>query len=244
MREALLDDGLFILKGGIFMAFSIAIDGPASAGKSTLAKKIAEKLSFIYVDTGAIYRTIGLFCIKNNIDMNSEEEVSKHCQEAIIDIKYKDGIQQIFLNNENVTSEVRKEEVGRAASITSVYRSVREYLLSMQRHIAENDNVVMDGRDIGTVVLPNAQIKIFLVASVQERAIRRHKELLEKGIPKSLEEVKQDIIDRDIRDSSRELAPLKQARDAILLDTTNMSVDDEIDFVVKLCSEKMQGIDI
>ena len=222
------------------MGFNVAIDGPASAGKSTLAKLLAKKMSFIYVDTGAMYRAIGLYCYNNNIDIDNEEMVSDNCHNAVIDIKYVDSAQVLFLNGEDVTSELRKEEVGHAASVTSSYKRVREYLLDTQRSIAKSNDVVMDGRDIGTVVLPNADLKIFLTASSRQRAIRRHKELLEKGINKTVDEVEKDLNERDARDSSRATAPLKQADDAVLINTTNMIITEELDMVISLCKDRIK----
>lgn len=219
------------------MSFNIAIDGPSSAGKSTLAKGVARELGFIYVDTGAMYRAVGLYMLNNSIDINNEESVSLAVEDINIYIKYINGVQQIILNNENVTDKIRKEEVGHSASVTSGYKGVREKLLYLQRDLAKKQDVVMDGRDIGTNILPNAQIKIFLEANPHIRAIRRQKELLEKGIHKSVSEVEKDLEERDYRDSHRENNPLSQARDAILIDCTSMTIEEEIDKIVSIYQE-------
>ena len=220
--------------------FSIAIDGPAGAGKSTVAKGIAKELNFIYIDTGAMYRTIGYYCLQNNIDINNEEEVSNILDAIDIQIKFKDGMQRILLNDSDITDLIRTQEVGNAASIVSVYQKVRERLVSMQQKIAESENVVMDGRDIGTVVLPNATLKIFLTASSLERAKRRCKELAEKGIDAKIDIIQKEIEERDYRDSHREISPLKQADDAILIDSSFMTIDEEIEKIIDLYNRKVE----
>lgn len=216
------------------MAFSIAIDGPSGAGKTTLAKELAKRLNFIYVDTGAMYRAVGLYVINNNVDMNDEVKVVKACEDIDIRIEYLDGVQQIFLNDEDVSNAIRTLEVGRAGSVTSAYKGVRDKLLLLQRKLALDNDVIMDGRDIGTHVLPSAQIKIFLDADVNIRAKRRQQELLEKNINKTLEDVKTEIEDRDFRDSNRKNNPLKKASDAISLDSTNLTIEEEIEIIIKL----------
>lgn len=216
---------------------SIAIDGPAGAGKSTIAKEISRKLNYIYIDTGAMYRAIGLYYLNNKIDINDEKLINEMIDNIKIEITYVDSLQQIILNGENVTNLIRTEEVSHAASVVSTYQKVREKLVSLQRELAESTNVVMDGRDIGTVVLPNASVKIFLTASTEERAKRRYKELLEKGQNVDLESIKKDIEERDYRDMNRENSPLKQASDAILVDTSNMTIEEVIDEIIKLCNK-------
>lgn len=216
------------------MAFSIAIDGPSGAGKTTLAKELAKRLNFIYVDTGAMYRAVGLYVMNNNIDMHDETKVVNACDDMDIKIEYLDGVQQIFLNGEDVSNAIRTLEVGHAGSVTSAYKGVRNKLLLLQRKLALDNDVVMDGRDIGTHVLPNAQIKIFLDADVGIRAKRRQQELLEKNISKTLEEVKMELEDRDFRDSNRKNNPLKKANDAISLDSTNLTIEEEIEIIINL----------
>lgn len=212
---------------------SIAIDGPAGAGKSTVAKRIAKKLNFIYIDTGAMYRSVGYYCLNNNVNIDDEEKVSLVLNDIKIDLKFVDNMQRIYLNDSDITDLIRTEEVGNAASKVSVYKNVREKLVLRQQEIAEENNVVMDGRDIGTVVLPKATLKIFLTASSIERARRRVNELKEKGIIRDIDEVKKEIEERDYRDSHREISPLRQADDAILLDTSNMEITEEIDYIIK-----------
>ena len=219
---------------------SIAIDGPAGAGKSTVAKGIAKKLGFIYIDTGAMYRSVGYFCLKNNIDTLDEESVNKAIDNIKIDLKFVDKMQRIYLNDSDITDLIRTEEVGNATSQVSVYKKVRENLVLRQQEIAHENDVVMDGRDIGTVVLPNATLKIFLTASSLERAKRRVNELKEKGIIKDIQEVQKEIEERDYRDSNREISPLKQADDAILVDTSNMEIEEEIEYIIKLYEEVLE----
>lgn len=213
--------------------FSIAIDGPAGAGKSTIAKKIAKKLDFIYVDTGAMYRALALYFIRNKISSNDKEQIEKACDRVDVTIEYKDGEQQVLLNGENVSGLIRTEEVGNMASASSVYPVVRLKLVELQRSLASKTNVVMDGREIGTFVLPEANLKIYLTASSEERARRRFLELKEKGIAADIGEIEKDIIERDTRDMNREFAPLKQADDAIVLDSSNMAIDEVVDTIIK-----------
>jgi len=209
----------------------IAIDGPAGAGKSTIAKRIAKELGFIYVDTGAMYRAMALYFLNNEIDIKSEEEVSDACANVVVEIAYEDNAQQVILNSENVTGRIREERVGNAASATSVYGKVREKLVALQREMAEKNNVVMDGRDIGTTVLPNADVKIYLTASSLKRAERRALELREKGVDCDIDDIKKDIEERDHRDMTREISPLKQADDAILVDSSDMSIDEVVETI-------------
>lgn len=213
--------------------FSIAIDGPAGAGKSTIAKKIAKKLDFIYVDTGAMYRALALYFIRNKISSNDKEQIEKACDRVDVTIEYKDGEQQVLLNGENVSGLIRTEEVGNMASASSVYPVVRLKLVELQRSLASKANVVMDGREIGTFVLPEANLKIYLTASSEERARRRFLELKEKGIAADIGEIEKDIIERDSRDMNRKFAPLKQADDAIVLDSSNMAIDEVVDTIIK-----------
>ena len=207
----------------------IALDGPAGAGKSTIAKRIAEKLQFVYIDTGAMYRTLALACLKQGVDTADEERVSMAAEAADLDIRYIDGSQHMFLEGEDVSGQIRTEEVSKAASDTSKFQRVRDRLVYLQQQLAEKYNVVMDGRDIGTVVLPHADLKIFMTASVEVRAMRRYKEYLEKGQACDLEAIKEDIMQRDYNDTHRANSPLRQAQDAVLLDTSDMSIDEVAD---------------
>lgn len=220
------------------MSFNIAIDGPSGAGKSTIAKKTAKKLNFIYIDTGAMYRAMALYFLKNQVDTADEDKIAACCGEIDISISYLDGEQQVILNGENVTGSIRTEEVGNTASATSGYQSVRKKLVELQRNLAIKENVIMDGRDIGTCVLPNAQLKIFLTASVLTRGKRRYHELVNKGVPASLEEVCKDMKERDDRDMNREISPLKMAEDAILLDTSDMNIDEVVQTILGYVTER------
>ncbi len=207
------------------MAYNIAIDGPAGAGKSTIAKKLAADLGYVYVDTGAMYRAMAYYFLQNGIDAKDEKAIVDACPKVDVTIQYVDGEQQVILNGENVNGVIRKEEVGNMASATSVYPVVRTKLVDLQRQLAARENVIMDGRDIGTVVLPNANVKIFLTASSKVRAQRRFDELTAKGVACNIDEIEKDIIDRDYRDMHRETSPLKQADDAVLLDSSNLDID-------------------
>lgn len=221
------------------MSMNIAIDGPAGAGKSTIAKRVAKEMGYIYVDTGAMYRSLALYFIRLGIDKDDEARISEAVKGADVTIKYVNGEQQVLLNDENVTGLIRTEEVGNMASASSVYSSVRSKLLDLQRNLAASNDVIMDGRDIGTCVLPNAQVKVFLTASVDTRADRRYKELVEKGENPDLDKIKKDIEERDYRDSHRENAPLRQADDATLVDSSNMSIEEVVDAIINLCKDKM-----
>ena len=218
--------------------YNIAIDGPAGAGKSTIAKLVAAKLGFIYVDTGAMYRAMALYFLENGIQPEDEAKVSAACGQIDISLRYQDGVQQVILNGEDVSGKIRTEAVGNAASVVSAYRAVRQALLALQQNLAKTSNVIMDGRDIGTCVLPNAQTKIYLTASSHVRAVRRYKELTEKGQMCNLEEIEQDIIDRDYRDMHREIAPLTQAADAVLLDSSEMTIDQVVDGIIGAARER------
>ena len=202
----------------VFMAINIAIDGPAGAGKSSTAKLIAKKLGYIYVDTGALYRTVGLYSIRKGIDTKDAEKVIATLPDIKVEIRFVDGAQHVFLNGEDVSDAIRTPEASMGASNVSAIPKVREFLFDLQRNIAAENNCIMDGRDIGTVVLPNADVKIFLTASVEERATRRYKEMLEKGESADYDDILEDIKKRDYQDSHREIAPLKQADDAIFVD--------------------------
>lgn len=217
---------------------SIAIDGPSGAGKSTMAKHLAEKLGFLYVDTGAIYRTLGLFALKNGVDPQVKEKVIPLLSQVSIRMAYgEDGLQHMYLGEEDVTSDIRRPEVSTAASKISAIPEVRAFLLDMQRDLAKTNNVIMDGRDIGTVVLPHADAKIFLVASAEARAQRRHAELIQRGMETDYETVLHDILERDARDSGRETAPLKQAEDAVLVDTTYYSLEESFELLLRKVQE-------
>ena len=212
----------------------IAIDGPAGAGKSTIAKELARILGFMYVDTGAMYRTAALSCLKNNIDFENEDDVSKNCDDADIKIIYEDGVQKMFLDGVNVSEKIRREEVGNAASKVAKYPGVRKKLVKLQQELAKKYDVIMDGRDIGTMVLPDAQLKIYLTASVEKRAERRFKELLEKGLECRLEEIEKDIEQRDYNDMHRKESPLKKAADAIEVDTSDMTIVEVTEAIKRL----------
>lgn len=216
------------------MSYSIAIDGPAGAGKSTIAKQAAKQLSFIYVDTGAMYRAVALYMIRTGVKDGEEEALEEALAHVDVTIVYEDGNQQVLLNGENVSSLIRTEEVGRMASAVAKNQKVREKLVDLQRRLAKTANVIMDGRDIGTHVLPDAPVKIYLTASAQKRAERRYKELAEKGEACVLEEIKADIIARDEQDMNRDISPLKQAEDAILLDTSNLGIQESVEAVLSV----------
>lgn len=218
--------------------FNIAIDGPAGAGKSTIAKKVAAKLGFIYVDTGAMYRAMALYFLRKEISRNDQASIEAALDEIEISIRYEDGAQQVILNGENVSGLIRTEEVGNMASAVSVYGPVRQKLLELQRGLAQTSDVIMDGRDIGTCVLPQAQAKIYLTASSHVRALRRYKELADKGQMCNLEEIEQDIIERDYRDMHREIAPLKQAEDAVLVDSSQMDIDQVVEAIISVARER------
>ena len=220
------------------MGINIAIDGPAGAGKSTIAKKVAKELSFIYVDTGAMYRAMALYLLEKGI--SGDEKIAEACHGADISIRYENGEQQVILNGENVTGLIRTEEVSKMASVTSANPAVRATLLDLQRDLAAKEDVLMDGRDIGTNILPHAQLKIYLTASVETRAKRRFLEQQEKGDTHTLEEIEEEIRDRDQRDMSREIAPLRQAEDAILVDSSDLSIDEVVERIKECYREVKQ----
>ena len=217
------------------MGYNVAIDGPAGAGKSTVAKRVAKELGFVYVDTGAMYRALAVFFLKNGLQPDDTEKIAKICKEAEVSIGYENGAQQVYLNGENVTTKLREEAVGNMASVSSAIPEVRAQLLELQRGLANTKDVVMDGRDIGTNILPNADVKVYLTASVETRANRRYKELQEKGVACNLADIAHDIEERDTRDMNREIAPLKQAEDAVYLDSSDMTIDEVVNAIKALC---------
>ncbi len=219
------------------MAMNVAIDGPAGAGKSTIAKAIAAKMGYVYVDTGAMYRAMALYFLRSNISKDDEAKISASVDDIVVSIKYEDGAQHVILNGEDVTGLIRTEEVGNMASATSVYGPVRTKLVALQQELAKTTDVIMDGRDIGTVVLPNADVKIFLTASVECRAKRRYDELVAKGQEADFDQIAKDIEERDYRDSHREISPLKQAEDAILVDSSDMTIDEVVDTIIGYCKK-------
>ncbi len=224
---------------GANMNYNIAIDGPAGAGKSTVARMVAKKLHFIYVDTGAMYRAIALFFLQKGIDPQDTETMAAQCRNAEVSITYEDGEQIVLLNGENVNRLIRTEEVSTMSSKASAVPEVRARLLDLQRGLAAGESVVMDGRDIGTCVLPQADVKIFLTASTRVRALRRHEELQGRGIAESLESVERKIIERDEADRNRAISPLREAEDAVHVDTSDMTVEEAVDRVLEICREKM-----
>lgn len=215
--------------------YNIAIDGPAGAGKSTIAKKIAKKMNFIYVDTGAMYRAMALYLLRQGIEPTDTDRISRACREADISIEYRDGEQVVLLNGENVNAYLRTEEVGSMASYSSAVPAVRGKLVELQQSLAAKADVVMDGRDIGTVVLPDADVKVYLTASAATRAKRRYLELQEKGEKPDLAQIEQDIAERDYRDMHREHSPLRQAEDAVFLDSSDMAIDEVVERIASLC---------
>ncbi|MDE7332356.1 MAG: (d)CMP kinase [Lachnospiraceae bacterium] len=217
------------------MSYQIAIDGPAGAGKSTIARKIAKIKEFIYVDTGAMYRAMAYFLLSSHVDPKDAQAVEAECVKADITIVYMDGEQVVLLNGENVNSVIRSEEVGNMASVTSQNPKVRERLTVLQKELASKNNVVMDGRDIGTCVLPGADVKVYLTASAKVRAKRRWDELTAKGISCDITQIEEDIVRRDQQDMNREIAPLKQAEDAVLIDSSFMTIDEVVQAILDLC---------
>lgn len=220
------------------MSYNIAIDGPAGAGKSTIAKAIAKKMGFIYVDTGAMYRAMALFLLREGVEEQDTDTISKKCQEADITIAYENGEQIVYLNGENVNGYLRTEEVGNMASKTSPQPAVRKKLVELQQALAAKSDCIMDGRDIGTCVLPHAQVKIYLTASSAVRAKRRYDELMAKGEACDIVKIQADIEERDYRDMHREQSPLKQAEDAILVDTSDMTIEEVIAHIISICEER------
>lgn len=224
------------------MGFNIAIDGPAGAGKSTIARQVAGRLSFIYVDTGAMYRAIAYYMLTHGIASSDETAVAKACESIEVSIAYVNGEQQVILNGENVNGYIRTEAVGNMASAVSVYPAVRSKLLELQRRLAASADVLMDGRDIGTCILPHADLKIYLTASSHVRAKRRFLELTEKKINCNIEEIEQDIIERDDRDMHREVAPLRMAEDAVVLDSSDKTIEEVVDMILSMVRERYHSI--
>ncbi len=218
---------------------NVAIDGPAGAGKSTVARAAAAKLGYIYVDTGALYRAVGVYCLRNSITTNDAESVGAVLGEITVELKFIDGVQHVFLNGDDVSTEIRLPEASMAASNVSAIPAVRAFLFDLQRDIAAKNNCIMDGRDIGTVVLPDAQVKIFLTADDEERAMRRYKELKEKGSEVTFQEVLDDLRVRDYNDSHREIAPLKPAEDSVIVNTTGYTLEESIEKIVNTVKEKL-----
>ena len=219
------------------MSFNVAMDGPAGAGKSTVARAVAKELGLIYVDTGAMYRAMALFMLREGVDLKDSGKIAENCTRADITIRYEDGVQVVCLNGENVNGYIRTEEVGEAASVISPVPLVRENMVRLQKALAARSDCIMDGRDIGTCVLPEAQLKIYLTAGSDVRAKRRYDELTAKGESCDLQQIKADIEDRDYRDMHREMSPLKQAEDAVLVDTSDMTQEEVIAEITKLCGQ-------
>lgn len=220
------------------MAYNIAVDGPAGAGKSTIAKAVAKKMNLIYVDTGMMYRALALFVLRQKIDLEDVGKIVEACRSADVTIRYEDGVQTVFLNGENVNALLRTEEVGTAASVISPIPEVRRKLVELQRRLAAESDCIMDGRDIGTCVLPDAQKKIYLTASSEVRAKRRFDELTAKGEICDLKKIREDIEERDYRDMHRETSPLRQAEDAVLVDTSDMTREEVAERIIALCSRE------
>lgn len=217
------------------MGYNVAIDGPAGAGKSTIAKLVAKEKGYIYVDTGAMYRGLAIHFLDKGIQPQETEKVIEACKDAEVTIAYEDAVQHVYLNGKDISSRLRNEEVGNMASVTSAIPEVRKKLLELQQNLAKTQNVIMDGRDIGNCVLPHADVKVYLTASVETRAKRRYQELQEKGEDCNLEEIAHDIEERDRRDMTREIAPLKQAEDAVLVDSSDMTIAEVVKTIVDLC---------
>ena len=218
----------------------IALDGPAGAGKSSVAQALAEKLGFLYLDTGAMYRACGLYACLKEADIQNEEAVTQLLPQVHIDVKYVNGSQCVFLNGEDVSGKIRTQEIGQAASAVSRYQAVRAYLVSLQREIAGSNDVIMDGRDIGTRVLPDAELKVFLTASAEERARRRILQLREKGVEADYNEVLEEIRQRDLQDSTRKIDPRRPAEDAVMLDSSNLTLEEVVDTILRLAEERQQ----
>lgn len=221
------------------MVVNVAVDGPAGAGKSTISRAAAKELGFIYVDTGALYRAVGVYALRNGIGTKDSENIKKALKDITVELKFVGDVQRVFLNGEDVSTEIRTPEASMAASDVSAIPCVRAFLFDLQRDIAKKNNCLMDGRDIGTVVLPDAKIKIFLTASAEERAKRRYKELVEKGAKDTYEEVLADLEKRDYQDSHREIAPLKPAEDSIIVDTSDYNFDEAKNIIVNIIKERI-----
>ena len=218
---------------------NVAVDGPAGAGKSTVSRAAAKAMGYIYVDTGALYRAVGVNALRNGIDTKDRQAVAESLSDISVNLVFENGEQKVLINGEDVSAEIRTPDASMAASDVSAVPKVRDFLFDLQRNIASKNNCIMDGRDIGTVVLPNAKVKVFLTASPEERAMRRFRELSEKGSTVKYEEVLEDLIKRDYNDSHREVAPLKQADDAVLLDTTGMTLEQSVESLIRIIKEKV-----
>ena len=218
---------------------NVAIDGPAGAGKSTVSRAAAKAMGYIYVDTGALYRAVGVNALRKGIDTKDKPAVAATLSEISVDLVFENGEQKVLLNGENVSEEIRTPPASMAASDVSAVPEVRAFLFDLQRDIAKRNNCIMDGRDIGTVVLPDAQVKIFLTASPEERAMRRYKELIEKGSNVDYKDVLEDLIRRDYNDSHREIAPLKPADDGVILDTTGLNLEESVYKIIETIKEKL-----
>ncbi|MGN0561631.1 MAG: (d)CMP kinase [Candidatus Fimenecus sp.] len=218
---------------------NVAIDGPAGAGKSTIARAAAKKLGFIYVDTGALYRAVGVYSLRNGLDTENPEAVESTLPHIQVELQFQDGVQHVLLNGEDVSEEIRTPQASLAASAVSAVPAVRQFLFDLQREIAAKNDCIMDGRDIGTVVLPQAEVKIFLTASPETRALRRFKELQEKGAPDTYEAVLADLKQRDYNDSHRAVAPLKPAEDSVLVDTSALTLPQSVEKVIEVIKEKL-----
>ena len=221
------------------MVVNVAVDGPAGAGKSTISRAAAKELGFIYVDTGALYRAVGVYALRNGIGTKDSENIEKALKNIVVELKFVGDVQHVFLNGEDVSTEIRTPEASMAASDVSAIPCVRAFLFDLQRDIAKKNNCLMDGWDIGTVVLPDAKIKIFLTASAEERAKRRYKELVEKGAKDTYEEVLADLEKRDYQDSHREIAPLKPAEDSVIVDTSDYNFDEAKNIIVNIIKERI-----
>ena len=222
------------------MGYNVAIDGPAGAGKSTIAKLVAKEKGYIYVDTGAMYRGLAIHFLNKGIEPGETDKVIEACKDAEVTIAYEDGVQHVYLNGNDISSRLRNEEVGNMASVTSAIPEVRKKLLELQQNLAKTQDVIMDGRDIGTTILPNAEVKIYLTASADTRARRRALEYEQKGEPFDLDQIRKDIIERDERDMNREVSPLRQADDAVLVDSSEMGIDDVVNAILDVYKEKVQ----
>lgn len=218
---------------------SIAVDGPSAAGKSSISKIVAKKLDYIYIDTGAMYRCVGYYCLQNNIDIHDEAAVSKVLEQIKIEM---DSNNHVYLNNDDVSEMIRQDQVSMVASVVSSYQAVRTFLVEQQRQMASVGGVILDGRDIGTVVLPDAQLKIYQIASVDTRAKRRYLENQERGLKADLEAIKKDIEQRDYQDMNRDISPLKQADGAIVLDTSDLTLQEVVDRVIELVEERIKEV--
>lgn len=223
----------------VYYMFNVAIDGPAGAGKSTIAKAAAKELGFIYVDTGALYRAIAYNAVTKGV-IDDTQKIIDMLTDTNVELKYVDGVQAVYLNGDDVSAYIRTPEISMGASKVSAIPQVREFLLNLQRDIAQKNNVIMDGRDIATVVLPNADVKIFLFASPECRAQRRYKELIEKGEDVTLEDVLADVNQRDYQDSHREIAPLKPSKESVMADTSNLNLEESIQLIIKIIKERIK----